>query len=92
MQVVKVSSSSSSSPTSSPSNVKRNLPTQVKNPVALRLYKILGTGFDDVTTREALQTLSELYAQSNSSEEKPPDPSQEDAHGDDFGIKRDLRF
>jgi hypothetical protein len=56
------------------------------------LYKILGTSFDDIATREALQTLSELYAQSNSSEEKPPDPSQEDARGDDSGIKRDLRF
>jgi hypothetical protein len=86
------SSPSSSSPTSSPSNVKQNLPTQVKNPVVLRLYKILGTSFDDIATREALQTLSELYAQSNSSEEKPPDPSQEDARGDDSGIKRDLRF
>ena len=83
-----MSSPSSSSPTSSPSNVKQNLPSQVKNPAALRLYKILSTSFDDIATREALRTLSELYAQNESSEEKPPDPSQEDAHGDDSGIKK----
>ncbi|KAF7320183.1 Conserved oligomeric Golgi complex subunit 6 [Mycena kentingensis (nom. inval.)] len=33
-----------------------------RNPVSLRLYKVLGTNFDDPATREALQTLSELYA------------------------------
>ncbi|KAH8813769.1 oligomeric Golgi complex subunit 6 [Flagelloscypha sp. PMI_526] len=37
---------------------------QPRNPVALRLYKVLGTNFDDEATREALQTLSELYGQS----------------------------
>ncbi|KAJ8080656.1 Golgi transport complex subunit 6 [Marasmius tenuissimus] len=36
--------------------------TQPRNPVHLRLYKVLGTNFDDHATREALQTLSELYA------------------------------
>ncbi|KAJ7071469.1 oligomeric Golgi complex subunit 6 [Mycena amicta] len=35
---------------------------QSRNPVSLRLYKVLGTNFDDEATREALQTLSELYA------------------------------
>lgn len=33
-----------------------------KNPISLRLYKVLSTNFDDHGTREALQTLSELYA------------------------------
>ncbi|KAF9267497.1 oligomeric complex COG6 [Marasmius fiardii PR-910] len=36
--------------------------TQSRNPIQLRLYKVLGTNFDDQATREALQTLSELYA------------------------------
>ncbi|KAJ7655211.1 oligomeric Golgi complex subunit 6 [Mycena polygramma] len=40
--------------------------TQSRNPVSLRLYKVLGTNFDDEATREALQTLSELYATSTS--------------------------
>jgi hypothetical protein len=40
--------------------------TQSRNPVSLRLYKVLGTNFDDEATREALQTLSELYATSAS--------------------------
>ncbi|KAL1761228.1 oligomeric Golgi complex subunit 6 [Schizophyllum commune] len=34
---------------------------QPKNPVSLPLYKVLSTRFDDESTREALQTLSELY-------------------------------
>lgn len=35
-----------------------------RNPVALRLYKILGTNFDDEGTRQALKTVSELYGPS----------------------------
>ncbi|KAJ7770875.1 oligomeric Golgi complex subunit 6 [Mycena maculata] len=38
---------------------------QFRNPVSLRLYKVLGTNFEDEATREALQTLSELYASSS---------------------------
>ncbi|KAF4576413.1 Golgi transport complex subunit 6 [Pleurotus pulmonarius] len=42
-----------------------------RNPISARLYKLLGTSFDDNATREALQTLSELYAtQSTSSKGK----------------------
>ncbi|KAJ7593358.1 oligomeric complex COG6 [Mycena floridula] len=36
--------------------------SQSKNPISLRLYKVLGTNFDDDATREALKTLSALYA------------------------------
>ena len=32
-----------------------------RNPVALRLYKVLGSTFNDDASREALLTLSELY-------------------------------
>ena len=32
-----------------------------RNPISLRLYKILGTRCDDPATREALQTVYDLY-------------------------------
>lgn len=35
--------------------------SQPKNPISLRLYKVLSTNFDDLATREALGTLSDLY-------------------------------
>ncbi|KAJ7456593.1 oligomeric Golgi complex subunit 6 [Mycena latifolia] len=58
-----------SSPVVSPSSStlhfdRKARATQSRNPVSLRLYKVLGTNFDDEATREALQTLSELYASS----------------------------
>ena len=43
------------SQTASPSPLARN-------PVSLRLYKVLGATFDDDATREALSTLSDLYS------------------------------
>ncbi|KAF9555820.1 oligomeric complex COG6 [Agrocybe pediades] len=36
--------------------------SQSRNPVSARLYKVLSTNFDDEETRQALQTLSDLYA------------------------------
>lgn len=33
-----------------------------KNPLALRLYKVLGANYNDASTREALETLSSFYA------------------------------
>ena len=38
---------------------------QPRNPISLRLYKVLSTNFDDQATREALGTLSEVYASGN---------------------------
>jgi hypothetical protein len=35
---------------------------QARNPVALRLYKVLGAKYDDDATRAALHTLSDFYA------------------------------
>ena len=49
-----------------------------RNPAALRLYKILGTNFDDEGTRQALKTVSELYGPSSASHpisQKPVKPS-----------------
>ena len=37
---------------------------QSQNPISLRLYKVLSANFDDDATREALDTLAELYAPS----------------------------
>ncbi|KAI0822772.1 oligomeric complex COG6 [Trametes gibbosa] len=37
-------------------------PVQAQNPVSLRLYKVLSANFDDDASREALDTLAELYA------------------------------
>jgi hypothetical protein len=45
------------SQTASPSPLARN-------PVSLRLYKVLGATFEDDATREALSTLSDLYSPS----------------------------
>jgi hypothetical protein len=47
------------SQTASPSPLARN-------PVSLRLYKVLGATFEDEATREALNTLSDLYTPSGS--------------------------
>jgi hypothetical protein len=48
------------SQTASPSPLARN-------PVSLRLYKVLGATFEDEATKEALSTLSYLYSLSESS-------------------------
>ena len=47
------------SQTASPSPLARN-------PVSLRLYKVLGATFEDEATKEALGTLSDLYSPSES--------------------------
>ncbi|PFH46076.1 hypothetical protein AMATHDRAFT_8263 [Amanita thiersii Skay4041] len=76
---------STSSPTPSISslpNDKQNVSgkQQSRNPIALRLYKILGTNFDDLATRDALHTLSEFYAPGRTSVEGLPESRVED-HG-----------
>lgn len=38
-----------------------------KNPLSLRLFKVLGARYDDPTTREALEILSDIYAPTSSS-------------------------
>lgn len=37
-------------------------PLEVRNPLSLRLYKVLGARYDDPSTREAIEILSSLYA------------------------------
>lgn len=50
------------SPSPSRNTVHSFPPPQAQNPISLRLYKVLGASFDDDATKEALYTLSELYA------------------------------
>lgn len=63
-------SSSFLSPTKTDEKSKTS---SARNPIALRLYKILGTSYDDQATREAFATLSELYG--------GPDPTRASAKG-----------
>ena len=68
---------SSSSTSTSQNNA--STPTQPsRNPITLRLRKILGTKFTDQATIEALQTLSELYSISS------PVHLQQQRDGGDF--------
>ncbi|KAF8329058.1 oligomeric Golgi complex subunit 6 [Amanita rubescens] len=82
------SSSSTLSHTSTDRQNASSTPTQGRNPITLRLYKILGTSFDDVATREALHTLSEFYSQTSSSGDKPPDSGVDGTDGNEFGIMK----
>ncbi|KAG9099599.1 Golgi transport complex subunit 6 [Ceratobasidium sp. UAMH 11750] len=36
-------------------------PSATRNPLSLRIYKVLGANFDDPSTREAFETLAEYY-------------------------------
>jgi hypothetical protein len=45
----------------SPSKHAPSTPSS-RNPISLRLYKVLGASFDDDGTKQALRTLSEFYA------------------------------
>lgn len=56
---------------------------QHKNPITLRLYKVLGTNYSDDATREALQTLSDLYytpTQPSGQREKDADEEDDMEH------------
>ena len=56
---------------------------QARNPVSLRLYKVLSTNFDDEETRQALRTLTELYATPSTKGKEASTASLDDAD-DDF--------
>ncbi|KAK7693935.1 hypothetical protein QCA50_003509 [Cerrena zonata] len=47
---------------SSPSKTPHSHSPQPPNPLSTRLYKVLAANFDDDSTKEALNTLAELYA------------------------------
>ncbi|TDL27340.1 oligomeric complex COG6 [Rickenella mellea] len=52
-----------------------------RNPVSLRLYKVLSTTYDDAATRDALTTLSEFYQQSTAfgAKDSPKGEDESDA-------------
>ncbi len=54
-------SNTSFPPQSRPTTDRISKPGVARNPVSLRLYKIIGTNHDDNATRKALDILSELY-------------------------------
>lgn len=49
------------SPLSSNRKASAGTPTATRNPLFLRIYKVLGANFDDPSTREAFETLVEYY-------------------------------
>ncbi|KAG1761563.1 oligomeric complex COG6 [Suillus occidentalis] len=53
--------------------------SQTRNPITIRLRKILGTNFTDEATTEALRTLSELYGTQTNGTDSDDDWSDEDA-------------
>ncbi|KAF8606493.1 oligomeric complex COG6 [Ceratobasidium sp. AG-I] len=53
--------------TSSSRKVSGSTQSTSRNPLSLRIYKVLGANFDDPSTREAFETLAEYYPP-----EKPP--------------------
>ena len=68
---------------------------QTRNPVSARLYKILRTNFNDDATREALRTLSELYANEPAVSERASLGARrgvEDANDDDVEEDADAVF
>lgn len=78
------SDASSSSPSVLPQTTeKKQSSTQSRNPVALRLYKVLSTNFEDAATREALQTLSDLYTPPSTRGKEPAKPIDELEDEDD---------
>jgi len=57
---------------------------QPRNPISTRLYKVLSTNFDDQATREALGTLSEVYASSKGKEAQTTTAVLEDGELEHF--------
>ncbi|EIN07029.1 oligomeric complex COG6 [Punctularia strigosozonata HHB-11173 SS5] len=61
----------------------RSIETPARNPVSQRLYRILGSSFDDPASREALVTLSDFYTPTNSSGSGSKNSEEDDDDWDD---------
>jgi hypothetical protein len=75
-----------SSPSRSPTTTQ-NVATTPRNPITLRLRKVLGTNFTDQATTEALQTLSDLYSvpsTSVSAQQHPRGSGLDNSEDDDW--------
>ncbi|KAK8861721.1 hypothetical protein IAR55_002544 [Kwoniella newhampshirensis] len=57
-----ISSPSRSFSLSVPSSTPAPLPSSRNNPISLRIYKAIGTSFDDPSSREALEIASSFYS------------------------------
>lgn len=79
-------SPTSPSPLVGSKNRKDQLSQQARNPVALRLYKVLGTNFNDEATQEALATVSDLYATPHKLSLKANTESDDETDGYALGI------
>lgn len=55
--------------------------------MALHLYKVLSTSFEDAVTREALQTLLDLYMPPSVRGKEPAKPIDELKDGDDTEVE-----
>lgn len=53
------------------------------NPISLRIYKAIGTTFDDPGSREALELVSALYAPTGSSSQKGKEKAEINGNGHD---------
>jgi conserved oligomeric Golgi complex subunit 6 len=78
-----------------PTPTERSSPSSAaRNPISLRLYKILGTNFQDPSTREALETLSGFYSPAVGdvfTSQKPRDDADlEDESGEERRVGMDL--
>ncbi|KAG8678320.1 Golgi transport complex subunit 6, partial [Ceratobasidium sp. 395] len=68
------------SPTTS-RKLTHGIPSTTRNPLSLRIYKVLGANFDDPSTREAFETLAEYYPPEKSTSLTPKTESSKTSAG-----------
>lgn len=72
---------------SGPSSSPAPLPSTRNNPISLRIYKALGTSFDDPSSREALEIASQFYASTSHQSEKGKGKVQNGGLDDDDDVR-----
>lgn len=77
---------------SSPSLIPAPLPSSRNNPISLRIYKAIGTSFDDPASRRALDIASGLYSGKGKAREvEHVDEDDEQIEGEDeegYAVRR----
>lgn len=76
-----VQTPSSSPPTLTSSLPRRPSSTPTRNPISLRLHKVLASSFDDEASREALETVSAFYGSSTLPASAEHDPATNGKEG-----------
>lgn len=62
------------------------------NPISLRIYKAIGTTFDDRASREALEIASSMYASRKGKEREKDKDEEDEGDGDELvPVRRTLR-